>query len=269
MPEEAWWGVPSAPEALVVEAAGARAWLRLDAFDAECFGIPMAKVEAAAGARSGAVGLFAACVRVAGEQGWVHLAARVPSEQTDLVRALEEAGFYWVDATVIFGRRLVDTTGPGEVPIGLALAEDLPVLQALGRGAFRQSRYFVDPYLDPAGKDRLTDQWVANALNGRADRVFVAEPKKPVGFAACRLDRRGRLATIDLIAVSSDSRGRGIGRSLVEAVCRHYEPIAERLEVGTQLANTQAVRLYEAAGCRLLRSYVTLHWVAPELRAGR
>lgn len=184
MTEEAWWGAPGSAGALEVESTGARAWLRPDAFDTECFGIPMAKVEAAAGARSAAVGLFAACARVAGEQGWVRLAARVPSEQTDLVRALEGARFYWVDATVIFGRHLVDTTGPGEVPIGLALGEDLQVLQALGRGAFRQSRYFVDPCLDPAGKDRLTDQWVANALNGRADRVFVAEPKNPVGFAA-------------------------------------------------------------------------------------
>lgn len=269
MPEEAWWGAPGAPEALVVEAAGARAWLRLDEFDTECFGIPMAKVEAAAGVKSAAVELFTACVRAAAEQGWVHLAARVPSERPDLVRALERAGFYWVDATVIFGRRLEDTTGPGEVPIGLALAEDLSALQVLGRGAFRQSRYFTDPFLGEAGRERLTDRWVANALNGRADRVFVAEPKQPVGFAACKLDRRGRLATIDLIAVSEESRGRGVGRSLVEAVCRHYEPIAERLEVGTQLANTQAVRLYEAAGCRLLRSSMTLHWAAPELRAGR
>ncbi len=269
MPEQPWWGVPGAAGSLEVEAAGARAWMRLDAFDTDCFGIPMAKVEAASGDRSQAEALFQACVRSAGEEGWMHLAARVPSAEADLVRALEGAGFYWVDATVIFGRRLEDTTGPGEVPIGIALPEDLPVLQSLARGAFRQSRYLMDPHLSPAGKERLTDQWVANALNGRADRVFVAEPKNPVGFAACRLDRRERLATIDLIAVSEESRGRGIGRSLVEAVCRHYEPIAEVLEVGTQLANTAAARLYEAAGCRLVRSYVTLHWASPELRTGR
>ncbi|MCX7800715.1 MAG: GNAT family N-acetyltransferase [Fimbriimonadales bacterium] len=266
MPEP-WWGTPGRPGATEVAVEGARAWMALDPFDSECFGFPMAKIEAAEGDERCSRELFREAVRRAGEIGWRHLAVRVPDGRPALAQSLERAGFFWVDATVVFERSLVGFAAEADPQIAPAAEGQLRRLQAIARGAFAQSRYQTDPHLPPEGARRLTDAWVANLWAGRADLVLVADPVHPVGFVACLFDPARRSAQIDLIAVAEEGRGRGVGRRLVLEACRHYSGRADRLEVGTQLANLGAVRLYEACGCRLARSALTFHWAAPDLRA--
>lgn len=264
--DDVWWGTPGRPGAIEVAVEGASAWIALDRFDTDCFGLPMAKIEAARGEDRYGAGLLRAVVQRATDLGWRHLAARVPCDRPRLAQALEQAGFYWVDATVVLSRRLPADLPDPDPRIVEGKGDHLGSLQSIARGAFAQSRYHTDPFLPPEGRSRLTDAWVANLLAGRGDLVLVEGQTTPVGFVACTFDPARRVAQIDLIAVAEEARGSGVGRRLVEAVCGRYASRADALEVGTQLANLGAIRLYEACGCRFARSALTFHWASPELR---
>jgi ribosomal protein S18 acetylase RimI-like enzyme len=82
-----------------------------------------------------------------------------------------------------------------------------------------------------------------------------------VGFlAALATQSEGRrIAVIDLVGVAPAHQRRRIGRALTIAFIEHYRGSAAALQVGTQVANTASVRLYERLGFSLLHSQYVLH----------
>src|ERR1017187_8447804 len=68
-----------------------------DAFDTDCFGIPMGQISSVAWQPADAAVLTAACVGRAKELGLRHLAVRVPASAVFMAQALAESGFFMVD----------------------------------------------------------------------------------------------------------------------------------------------------------------------------
>jgi dTDP-4-amino-4,6-dideoxy-D-galactose acyltransferase len=59
--------------------------------------------------------------------------------------------------------------------------------------------------------------------------------------------------------VHPQRQGRGLGETLTQAFAARWASRAERLRVGTQLANTAALRLYERLGFRVAEASYVLH----------
>jgi ribosomal protein S18 acetylase RimI-like enzyme len=82
--------------------------------------------------------------------------------------------------------------------------------------------------------------------------VFVAEiDGDATGYVTCHLDRASNQGSIGLIAVSGQTREKGLGRELVLTAlgwcCRHG---SSEVSVVTQGANVAAQRLFQRCGFR-------------------
>jgi len=78
-----------------------------------------------------------------------------------------------------------------------------------------------------------------------------------VGFCQLLVEPHARFV-IDLIAVDPDHRRRGIGRALCDAAERECDGVEEGV-VGTQVANSPSVRMYEGLGYRLAGASYVFH----------
>lgn len=151
---------------------------------------------------------------------------------------------------------------------------DVARLQYIARSAFRHDHFHSDPRIPPAAADEVYVRWVKNSCQGRADAVLVAEepgnPDGVSGFITCRVDQTVSAAAgiphgvIELVAVSPEAQGKGIGVALVVGSLEWFARHGVRsIEVGTQSRNIQAMRLYQRCGFKCVAFSYTFHkWIA-------
>ncbi|HHY37756.1 MAG TPA: GNAT family N-acetyltransferase, partial [Clostridia bacterium] len=166
------------------------------------------------------------------------------------------------------------SSGSLEVTIRSFEPSDLARLQHIAKFAFRHDHFHSDPRIPPKVADEVYVTWVKNSCQGRADAVLVAEEPGNLdgvsGFITCRLDRAVLNVAgiphgiIELVAVSPEAQGRGIGVALVLGSLEWFARHGFRsVEVGTQSRNTQAMRLYHRCGFKCVAFSHTFHkWIA-------
>ena len=131
------------------------------------------------------------------------------------------------------------------------------VVRVAGAG-FSKSRFHADPQIDRVIANRIKADWAGNFFAGkRGDWMVVAEREGQIAGFLQLLGRDGHLV-IDLIAVDSAARGKRLATNMIEHASASLMPGAP-MRVGTQLANTASVRLYESLGFRLVRAEHVLH----------
>jgi dTDP-4-amino-4,6-dideoxy-D-galactose acyltransferase len=202
-----------------------------------------------------------------------HISARVDAADDAAVHALESSHFVSVDALMTFGAPMDDLTAVDQdagVAVRLASDTDAAAVGEIAATAFRYSRFHSDPAITPEQAAKVHRTWAANCCCGSAaDAVIVAtRSDQPIGFIACRLQRdtgvhlQRLTGTIPLIALSDADAGRGIGATLVGAAVRWFRSEGARsVEVGTQLRNIRAARLYERCGLRLVAGSLSFRTV--------
>ena len=207
---------------------------------------------------------------VAHDRGVWHLSARVDSSDLSSLYALEEAGFITVDAILTFACEL-SAHQPAATDWGfkvrLATAADSQEAGELARNAYAFDRFHSDPFIDSDRADELHATWVRNSCAGRAaDAVIIAEDESGIlGFATCSVNRNSRknlersAGTIILVATAARARGRGVGQATTMAAIEWFrEQGCGVVEVGTQLRNVAASRLYQKCGFSIVGSSVSL-----------
>ena len=100
-------------------------------------------------------------------------------------------------------------------------------------------------------------EWVKNAFN-RYGKYFVVLGDDDA-FSLFHIE--GDALVLELIAVSPERRGAGLGRlmwQVLEREARHLG--AHRICVGTQLQNTRAIKFYHAMGCEITSTAQFYHW---------
>lgn len=200
-----------------------------------------------------------------------HMSVRVDASDFSSLHVLEEAGFLTVDGLLTFALDLNEHSAVEPVndfKIRLATAEDAPETAALGRTAYVYDRFHADPFIDRELADELHANWAHNSCDGKAaDAVLIAEDESGLlGFVTCKLpgdigsnSTNSRTGTIVLVASAAHARGRGVGRSLTMAALEWFRQSGcETVEVGTQLSNIPASRLYQACGFQLRATSVSL-----------
>ncbi len=175
------------------------------------------------------------------------------SEDEQTIQLAEANGFHLVDIRVTMEQEInavqsipkSDTSHTAR----LSVPEDVPVLREIARVSHHTSRFYSDSNFSSERCDALYETWIEKSCRGYADAVLVAEhDSRPVGYVTCHLLDRDK-GQIGLIAVSSGSQGRGVGRELATAALNWFSANGvNRVTVVTQGRNTRAQRLNQRCG---------------------
>lgn len=156
-------------------------------------------------------------------------------------------GFRPVDTRFTLGlsipqRKRSESSGIEHTVVEAFEPDDLTTLETIARSAHEDSRFFRDPgFPDEKARDMYI-QWVHRGVNDPTRTLLVARVAgQPKGYVILS-DNNNR---IDLIAVAGSSRREGIGTALLQAASGAGEG---ELQVVTQAANLQALRLYDSFG---------------------
>jgi dTDP-4-amino-4,6-dideoxy-D-galactose acyltransferase len=212
--------------------------------------------------------LTADAVRRADQSGIDLLFLRTDARDAALPRLLAREGFWLADSLVTFALGL-EGTEAGDAEMEHARAADLPALRTIAC-AFRTGHFHADPRIGRERADGLYVRWVENSLAGRADAFLVVRGGDggPLGFITCRVGAADAESAphgvIELVAVDPQAQGQRVGQRLVAAALRWFAQAgAASVEVGTQVDNLAAVRLYQRAGFQCAAFSHTFHrWAA-------
>jgi len=206
------------------------------------------------------------------------LNARVSASDLSSLHVLEQNGFITVDGILTFVIGLSDSIimrseFPHNINIRLATPADQDNAAELGRSTFIYDRFHSDPFIASDLADNLHAVWLANSISGTAaDAVILAEDDGALlGFVTCKIQPRSKntlgklLGTIVLVGTAKEARGRGIARQMTSFALAWFEQQGvDIVEVGTQLRNIPAARLYQNCGFRLVNSSISLSKFYPE-----
>ena len=202
-------------------------------------------------------------------RGVRYLQARVDASDLSGLHVLEEAGFITVDGILTYAKepaRHEPAPPSHNFRIRLATSDDATSAADLARTAFSYDRFHSDPSVKPERADELHAAWVRNSCEGRAaDAVLLAEDEEGLlGFVTCKLQQDtskhlGRMVgTIVLVAIVVRARGMGVGQAITMAALEWFRAQGTAIvEVGTQLRNIPAARLYQKCGFALVGSSVS------------
>ncbi len=189
-------------------------------------------------------------------QGVHYLVTRVPAGDIVTIQQLEALGFRVIDGIVTFGAAMSSVALEGAENVRPAVPADIPVLRYIAGTSFRVDRFHSDPAISQETADEVQRVWIENSCRGMADAVLIAEADgKATGFTTLKVDRVAertfgiKIGIIELVATSPNYRRRGQGRSLCLAALHWFRQAGcDWAEVGTQMGNIQAARLYQSVG---------------------
>lgn len=200
-----------------------------------------------------------------------HLTLRADAADLAAVHAAGHMGYEQMDGIIVFARNCVPLDNcdfeTGDYRVRLSEPRDAEALASLARSAYSITRFHVDPHIPQQVANGLHAAWLRNSCIGTAaDAVVLAEDEHgPLGYVTCSLskDTAGSLGscvgTIVLVATASRARCTGVAKRMTAAAIGWFNGRGcSVVEVGTQLANIAASRLYENCGFRIVGSCLTL-----------
>ena len=185
---------------------------------------------------------------------------KVPADRTALLGPLVQAGFGLVDTQVTLTRPFtVPDLKPIPGRVRFARDGDRDAVANLAARTIRYSRFHLDPHIPDPTANRIKAAWAANFFAGkRGDAMVVANGGAGVAGFLQILRTDDRVQIYDLLAIDAAARGQGLGQSMVAFAEREADGI-ERLQLGTQIANTASLRFFEGLGFRVARAHYILH----------
>ncbi len=199
-------------------------------------------------------------LRGANDNGYKFLSCRITAEDTLLAYALEENGFRICDILNIY----VSESVAGE-PIGIDERDEAAEILDNCIEGLIWGRVHQDPMIDPVLAKKFYRDTSAWILSQECHVTIARENGRGVGFAIGLIDRETteimgrRHGILWLIAVDPKFQGRGIGKNLLDNFKTEFSPQIDLLEIGTQVSNVAANRMYLRAGYRPLTQALTFH----------
>lgn len=199
-----------------------------------------------------------------------HLTIRVNANELSSIHVLEKSGFIMVDGILTFSYDLRKTPIKKlatDFIVRLSNDSDIGQIKRIASDSFVYDRFHSDPKISKKVADNLHSVWLENSCKGlAADVVIVGERNKQIiGFVTCKINRQSKsilgikIGTIVLVATLKEARGKGVASALTIAALNWFkEHQTDIVEVGTQLRNIPAARLYEGIGFKFISSSVSL-----------
>jgi ribosomal protein S18 acetylase RimI-like enzyme len=175
------------------------------------------------------------------------------------VAAVQRLGFTLIDTSLRFILPRPDAPKRNAPDIMFATPDMAEAVGEIAARSFVHDRFHRDPAIVDSVADGLKRSWATNFFSGkRGDWMVVACTRdRPAGFLQLLRLPDGALV-IDLIAVATAERGRGVAPAMIAFACKNCE-CAGPILVATQVGNTPSVRLYEKIGFRLDAAHYVFH----------
>lgn len=122
------------------------------------------------------------------------------------------------------------------------------------------SRFKLDPHFSTENFEKMYEIWFEKSLVNKNVLCLIDSMKRELAGILCysTLNDFGKL---ELISVSDEFRGRGVGKILVGELHKIYNKCNVQLgQVVTQGQNLPAINLYKACGYRLIRQQHLYHF---------
>ncbi|WP_416897446.1 MAG: GNAT family N-acetyltransferase [Minwuia sp.] len=167
--------------------------------------------------------------------------AKVGASDIETANRLQNAGFRLIETNI----RLERASWPAAFSRTARFADDpdRAAVERIAESGFTYSRFHMDPMVPKAAADSVKRAWAGNYFDGkRGDHMVVSEVDGEIaGFLQLLVD--GDNMTIDLVAVDSRFRGKGLARDMI-SFAEATIPNINRLTVGTQASNVRSLHAY-------------------------
>ena len=178
-------------------------------------------------------------------RGFDYIVSLIDSNQSELISTMIENGFRIYGGNIVLKNNL-----EGEYKLNRNVRaykkQDLEQIKQMTRGAFPKAHWYNNKHLDKDKVDEIYVKWVENSCNGRADIVFVYEENNEIlGYLTCN-------KRLELLAVSSKVRRKGVGSALVHAGLDYYKnKNFTEIELKVEMANLPVLNLHLKCGSEI------------------
>jgi ribosomal protein S18 acetylase RimI-like enzyme len=177
------------------------------------------------------------------------------------VLSAEENDFHFVDIRLSYRMKIQDKThcSLGNFLFRKADEHDIPVLQAISKYIYKDSRYFFDNNFDREKVYEFYQGWVQKGVLGQYDDECwcLCDKDLPVAFCTVKY-KDSKTAAIGLVGVDVDYQSNGLGKKTMYSMFNMLmDKGIQDVFVVTQGRNYPAQRLYQSVG---LRTHATQLW---------
>jgi ribosomal protein S18 acetylase RimI-like enzyme len=190
------------------------------------------------------------------------------SDSPETIRTLELNAFQLSDIRLEMTYRCSASDAAEEAAsyIRAAREADAPALCAIARKSYGDSRFYNDSRFSRERCATLYETWIQRScFEGFADVVLVAELEgRQVGYSTYSVRDAGE-GRIELLAVDSIAKGRGMGNALIRAALTQLARRGVRtVKTTTQGRNIPGLRTLQGAGFQIVLVQLWYHrWFDP------
>lgn len=215
--------------------------------------------------------LLTEIVQFAKDKGIKLLTCRVDTSDLSTVHLLEAFGFKIVDILVIFLCDVQEHISNGregnkEIKIESFRHSHLANIKRIASQSFLNSRLYSDKNIPKPKADAFYEKLVESFVEQNGNTVLVARMGNRIaGFVVGVKDEKlSRYLSKDLgylwlIAVAENFTGRGVGSVLIREFLDAFSRKVCLIEIGTQINNYTALRLYQRNNFKVVSSLITFH----------
>lgn len=178
----------------------------------------------------------------------------VEAESIATLDAMQAFGCKYVDGRLCFSLTEPAVSAISADGIGIESAQigDGVELAKISESIEWSTRFLKDSGFPISRSRRMYSVWVQKDLENRSVLIARGRARDQIlGFLSYRVDASERKASIQLLGVRPEARGRGIADGLISSAIENFgEAGVEEVEVVTQSSNIPAQRLYQKYGFR-------------------
>ena len=182
--------------------------------------------------------------------------------------ALEDAGFHigshYIDYLIEIDDNVLNLMNPYRCRYNIRpmRPSDSGSVSKIASDAFDTGRFMADPHFPNGWGEKLYGAWGENSCKGYASTGVVCLVQDNIlGFMTAREKGLAR-ADMDLIAVSKEFVGMGVGASLLaEMVYRLDERFVDSAIARTERCNQEINGMYEFFRFPMINTGIVMHWV--------
>lgn len=159
----------------------------------------------------------------------------------------KETNAFLADVNIQFSKQLEGVVNKSErITIKHSLKKDERILEIAN---FKFSKFIEDPELAKRGGEKVYYQWALNSFE-KPNKIFALSRDKNEDINGFLLHSYSKeTCRVELIALSKNATGCGIGTRLFDAVEHSaFKKGYQIINVGTQLRNTGAINFYHKIG---------------------